>query len=345
MNGVPHSPSRHGHGVQRSVMIAMLQASASREIGSNDAGEEAWGTSISGASNLQVDTKRLIVAIEEPEIYQHPVKVRHLAHALNRMAEGGKAQVLIATHSPVFVRPDQFGALRRLRKDSSESIVLRAAPRDIASVAGVQESKVQKKLRNELPSSFSDGFFADRVLLVEGPTDVVVLEAVAELLHRPLAQYGVYLLDGGGKEGMHLGSAILRALGTDVYEVFDGDAEGWTRRKPDVDESRARRSNQLATEKCLERQSACFGVARLGALPVVFGHPTTVTSTFAMLHDDLEAELATWESFMNALHACGGELRKKDAHLYRTAALDAQASDCPISLQEIVLAATDAATP
>lgn len=87
------SLSRMGHGLQRSYLLALLH-----ELASSDA-EEA---------------PTLILACEEPELYQHPPQARHLADVFVRLAEGNN-QVLVTTHSPLFVSGDGFEDVRLVR--------------------------------------------------------------------------------------------------------------------------------------------------------------------------------------------------------------------------------------
>ena len=64
----------------------------------------------------------LVLAIEEPELYQHPSRQRHLASVLLNLAIGvipgvaESTQVVYATHSPLFVGLDRFDQIRVLRK-------------------------------------------------------------------------------------------------------------------------------------------------------------------------------------------------------------------------------------
>ena len=56
-----------------------------------------------------------IVAIEEPEIYQHPVRARAFARTLVELSTQPAIQVVLATHSPYFVQnTEKFSALHRL---------------------------------------------------------------------------------------------------------------------------------------------------------------------------------------------------------------------------------------
>ncbi len=64
-----------------------------------------------GANKFQLPN--LVLAIEEPELYQHPSRQRHLASVLLNLAEGAlpgvakNTQVIYTTHSPLFVGLDR----------------------------------------------------------------------------------------------------------------------------------------------------------------------------------------------------------------------------------------------
>jgi energy-coupling factor transporter ATP-binding protein EcfA2 len=67
--------ARFGHGLQRSYLLALLQELA----GTDDAGPT------------------LILACEEPELYQHSPQARHLANVLHKLSRGN-SQVIVCTH-------------------------------------------------------------------------------------------------------------------------------------------------------------------------------------------------------------------------------------------------------
>ena len=113
---------RTGHGLQRAYIITMLQhLDAVRYVDPASEDEPFDGTeSASGANDSQLPN--LVLAIEEPELYQHPSRQRHLASVLLNLAEGAipgvakNTQVIYATHSPLFVGLDRFDQIRVLRK-------------------------------------------------------------------------------------------------------------------------------------------------------------------------------------------------------------------------------------
>lgn len=93
------SLARMGHGLQRSYLLALLQ-----ELASSDA----------------PDAPTMILACEEPELYQHPPQARHLADVFLQLAQGNN-QVLVTTHSPLFVSGDGFENVRLVRTQRGPS--------------------------------------------------------------------------------------------------------------------------------------------------------------------------------------------------------------------------------
>ncbi len=93
---------RQGHGFQRAFIIAVLEylAEASRD---------------ESPENSSAPT--LFLAIEEPELYQHPPRARHLANVMTELSQKSSVQVSYATHSPYFASPAQFDAIRLVRRD------------------------------------------------------------------------------------------------------------------------------------------------------------------------------------------------------------------------------------
>ncbi len=99
-----------GHGLQRAVILTVLQFMAERRARSTESGEKF--------GEAQSD---IIVAIEEPEIYQHPVKQRLFAKVLNKVARefnretGIRIQTIYVTHSPLLVSLPNSHQIRLIR--------------------------------------------------------------------------------------------------------------------------------------------------------------------------------------------------------------------------------------
>ncbi len=345
IDGLRNDVSRQGHGVQRAVLIAMLHALVPDEAlvkaghgpqegeDENDA-DERLKAALS-------DLPHTLICIEEPEIYQHPIRARAFARVLSELASSQNVQIIMATHSPYFTRPDQFGGVRRFCLSGCETFTCAASLSDVAKIAECTEDKVEKIVQKRLPTIFAEGFFADAAVLMEGDTDVAVLTAIAEKKGKPFDVAGVCLIDVSGKTAIAVPHAIMTQLGVPVYVVCDGDylnaelkyPQSRDADKPDnkTDREKAHNSHQSATEK-LVNWLPNDAAAVSGNVPYGFGDPNVISTKYAIWNNDIESELQSWPSFIAALAASGFSLRCKNLLAYREAVLDADLDDMPASL-------------
>jgi len=343
VDGYRKDISRQGHGVQRAVMMSMLQAlvpDASLVKGSFEGGgEEPADDSAKLRAELQ-KLPALLVCIEEPEIYQHPVRARHFARVLSLWAKKESSQVLFATHSPYFVLPEQFEALRRFHLVDGKTVASRATIASVTGRAGVEERNVVRAMEKQIPRTFSEGFFADAVVFTEGDTDRVVLEALSERLGMSLDAQGISVLSMDGKDNYLIPRSILEELGIRVYVTADADAKAAARRHPDNEAARSNshESHKKSTEKLLSWLPT--GSQIVGDLPFSFGDTTTVTSDWTLFEDDLEDVLSEWPQYVQELDNVGAVLRSKSVAHYRAAATDAGLENLPALLEELVKAIT-----
>ena len=115
-----------GHGLQRAFIIALLQHLARASfVSSKEQPDDAEAEDENPAEDVQREAGQLpglILAIEEPELYQHPTKQRHFARVLHELSHGhlpGMAtstQMILATHSPHFAAIDRSEDVRILRR-------------------------------------------------------------------------------------------------------------------------------------------------------------------------------------------------------------------------------------
>ena len=151
------------------------------------------------------DAPTVVLAMEEPELYQHPTRMRHLASLLRSLPDEGHAgapgpvQAVYTTHSPHFVFADRMGQIRLVRTrygrpmDPGTTAVVSATPSDIledlrrcGATAESEGVAVDYFLLNAMGPAVNEGFFARAVVLVEGPSDRIVIEAAAAAMGMPL---------------------------------------------------------------------------------------------------------------------------------------------------------------
>ncbi|MBN9156905.1 MAG: AAA family ATPase [Microbacterium sp.] len=336
LDGATTEITRQGHGVQRAVMIALFQSLIENPAQSEGAAHSASGEPDTGPA--------LVICIEEPEIYQHPVRARSFGRILANLSERPGAQVVIATHSPYFVSPGQFESIRRFRIDGGRSSISIASVAEICRRSGADHAAVRKVVEKQIPTTFSEGFFADAVVLVEGDTDRVVIETLAARIGTPLDEHGIAVLVMGGKPAFRIPYALFGSLGVTTFVVVDGDAEGASRKYSGAQQSAQRAQAEASNRQATDNVTAWLpgSAARLGELPYEFGSSSVVANDFVIWRDDLESELAAWPTFVAALESTGCRLRQKNALAYRAAALDADIADMPYTLTVALRAIADA---
>lgn len=283
--------SRKGHGLQRVLIFTLLQHLA---VLRRD--DEKEGTEAAAQPDGATAGPDLILAIEEPEIYQHPQRCRYLADLLLDLANspdrglGAQNQVLYTTHSPYFVGLDRFQNLRLARKSRDAgggappfttlaSYGLEAAARELAGITGqAAESFSATTFRAHtypiMTLGVSEGFFANGIVLVEGLSDAAVIWKVAELLGLEWVRRGIAVVPVSGKANLDRPAVVFRGLKIPTYVVFDGDVR------------HRGKAEQTAT---VQKNAACqrlVGCAQVEEFP-----PTRVEAAWACFEDCLETAL------------------------------------------------------
>ena len=252
-DGFKSSVHRTGHGLQRAFILTMLQHLVAAKVtaGAADEGKTSEAE-IPEADKPQLPN--LILAIEEPELYQHPSRQRHLAAILLKLAHGAipgvaqKTQVLYSTHSPLFVGLDRFDQIRLLRKadhPTGKPRITKVAKAELNTVAeklweacGRQGDKytadtLRPRLQAIMTPWVNEGFFADVVVLVEGEGDRSAILGIAQSVSADFDADGISVIPCIGKNNLDRPLVIFSQLGIPVYVVWDSD-HGEKDAKPDV---------------------------------------------------------------------------------------------------------------
>ncbi|WP_254853150.1 ATP-dependent nuclease [Xenorhabdus bovienii] len=128
-----------------------------------------------------------LLLVEEPEAHLHPQLQLKFINYLR--TENNQLQCILSTHSPILAS-----------KAPLESLILmqegQAFPLRKGCTALEDEDYIF--LEKFLDSTKANMFFARSVLLVEGVAEVILIPKIAELLERPLENYGVSLVNVNG---------------------------------------------------------------------------------------------------------------------------------------------------
>ncbi len=164
-----------------------------------------------------LNVKDGLVLIDEPELHLHPRWQRIFLGLFRDLAPERNNQFIISTHSPVFVSPDTMNNITRVYKPVREGST-KVALRDI-------ELPEKKSLVRMINGQNNERiFFADKVVLVEGISDRLVL---ASLLDGACSQFAdneaIEIVEVSGKNNFADYRALLKALMTRSFVVADRD--------------------------------------------------------------------------------------------------------------------------
>jgi putative ATP-dependent endonuclease of OLD family len=204
--------ARFGHGFQRSFLLALLQ-------------ELAYGE--------DAEAPLLILACEEPELYQHPPQARYLASVFEKLSKNN-SQVIVTTHSPYFVSGRNFESVRLVHRvvqencSKVEQFSYQKLAEKYSSVTGDTlrgASAVLVKVHQMLQPTLNEMFFTQRLILVEGLEDVAYLQTWMMLTDRweVFRQNGSHIVPCSGKSELIRPAIIAEGLGIPNVAIFDCD--------------------------------------------------------------------------------------------------------------------------
>jgi len=247
-DGFKGEVARQGHGLQRAYIVSLLHLLASQtppsppdtDSETHSRGEPQDDTTVPLAPGL-------MLAIEEPELYQHPARQRVFSKVLHELAaaessDGTRTQVTYTTHSPYFVDIARFHEVRAVRKetnptDTDSPLVSKVTGSSIGCVAhmleeaqakpadSLSETSLGARLSSIITPMVNEGFFGDAVVLVEGRSDRAALLAQATVKGCDLDALGVVVVAVDGKNNLDRAYCVFAGLGIPCYVIFDADGD------------------------------------------------------------------------------------------------------------------------
>ncbi|MEU9455945.1 TOPRIM nucleotidyl transferase/hydrolase domain-containing protein [Streptomyces sp. NPDC048277] len=265
------------------------------------------GASSAGGRRPADGMRTLCLAIEEPELFQHPPQARTFAKVLRELVAAspqGRTQVMYATHNPVFIDPKGYHQIRRLCRaggvEHPATEVWQATEEDLCRALDGLVDK--KSIRSR----------------TEG-----VINGCAERSGINLGAEGISVIEVNGKDNIMISDALFSALGVPCYVVFDGDS-GMEERKREsvshlVPHQRQEKEAKFEQQARANRAKNANLLQYLGATPA--SQPTDdSTGRYTVFEDTLETYLdqhwPTWEERRQELIRVGEGIDGKNAATY-----------------------------
>lgn len=169
--------------------------------------------------------KNKIILLDEPALNLHPILQKRMLRIINSAISKNNNQVITITHSPYLVDADDLGSMWKFTQGHEGTLVINIG-KVIESIPKNEKKKVIKEFRK---SDIRAILFQHGVILVEGPSDKVVIEKIDSYLsskntgaHIEDNEWAV--LDVGGKDSAPLIVNLLKNLEVPYAVVLDYDA-------------------------------------------------------------------------------------------------------------------------
>jgi len=126
--------------------------------------------------------KDYLVLFEEPELFLYPKVIRELRELIYKVSDGNTPyQVLCASHSPSMIDISKLkSSIVRLVKENDLTQLHQVSDQFLKTASGAQTDEEFKQEMYEVlrfNPHICESFYADEVILVEGPTEEIILRA------------------------------------------------------------------------------------------------------------------------------------------------------------------------
>ncbi|MDN5100211.1 AAA family ATPase [Aliarcobacter butzleri] len=237
-DGVKSSVTNKGDGFKRAITFSILRSYV--EL----AHSQDWQKEDSKKKN----TDKFLFLFEEPELYLHPKAQNILFEALALIAQ--KHQMLVTTHSPLFFAPDSTSTFIKIKKVVDEI-------KPYAKAMSINLDTMGEKDKFQLISfeTSNQAFFSNKIVLVEGDSELIVLPHIAKLLNQKydFKNNSISLVKINGKGSFKRYKEFFEKFDIDVYLITDLDilTEGFTKVEASEDAKRLRDELLIAVDKII----------------------------------------------------------------------------------------------
>lgn len=176
----------------------------------------------------------LIILYEEPELYLHPQMLRKLKAILNTISQTENWQIICSTHSPVFINvadaPESLVILSRTADGGIAVRQLTESPFEETEAGLIERDALRAAL--DFHPTVCEVFFASKVILVEGDTEMAIFKHCNQLLVycdvNLEKSMDCTIVSCGGKWTIPAIGRLLSRFGVSFKIVHDLDRHGKT---------------------------------------------------------------------------------------------------------------------
>lgn len=206
-------------------------------------------------------TKSKLLCIEEPELFIHPQGVRFLSQLIDRIISETDCQVIVSSHSPIFISGLDPRSIVRIEKTNNGSLIHQLPASYID-----EDNKIKRSLNSEN----AEMFFSSNVVLVEGETEKILFSQLSENLKSDDGKDLNYFKNNcsvcsvGGKDNIGNYIEILNKYNIPVKAIVDDDYL-------DMEKSYRKICDDNGIDKTLAKEDLRQQLINIGVRPLVEG--------------------------------------------------------------------------
>lgn len=248
-DGVRDIIETKGDGIKRAVTFALLRTYVEQLKEQKKEIAEAKKTEIIGEEKefqvVEINEQPYLFLFEEPELYLHPNAQKILFEALENLTTEHN-QVFVTTHSPMFFSPQATGTFIKVIKEYP------AAGKPFGKFLTInllKEINAKDAFQIICYENNTAAFFSNKVLLVEGDSDLIYIKEAARLLN-PEWNFDIKnipIISINGKSNIKRFIDFYNFFQIKCYAIVDSDAliDGFEKFEVS-DDIKLKRSNLLS---------------------------------------------------------------------------------------------------
>ena len=231
--GVCQESKCYGQGFQRHLIFTLIRLAAK------------YTSEKPTPSRKEFSPEMSVILFEEPEAFLHPAQIAVLDQSIRTLTKSPGTQVLISTHNPLFVSRSiqDLPSLTRLHRDGAKARPYRVSEEQLANIIFLNQDALKAWVASGILLSEDDlttemetlkyslwldsrrcaGFFANRILLVEGQTEVALFDYLINSGQIKVPREGVFIFDSLGKFNIHRFMNLFASLGIPHSVLYDDD--------------------------------------------------------------------------------------------------------------------------
>lgn len=209
-NATPSSYSTVGHGAVRSAIFSLLLM--------RDIAEEL---------PRRADRKEYIILFEEPELFLYPRILKNLRELIYQVSDlDFPYQVLCASHSPQMIDLSKRNStLVRMVHAENGTKLYQIQDRDLQVARGAASLEELRHAMYEVlrfNPYICESFYADEVLLVEGPTEEIIVRG---LLQKINPEKDLFIVNCGTVTNIPFYQKVYRKFAIKTHVICDTDGK------------------------------------------------------------------------------------------------------------------------